>query len=139
MKATIFLIVFVFFSMPVFADDGEQYVRDLSEKRLGMIESNLKTSLDNDSPYVLASASQVISDLKRLRPEQSFSELIIPLMAIVKNKNIRQGARISAARALHDLQSAKGDFAIKRVALFTEDSLIRHVTAWLTYERMTQR
>lgn len=100
------------------------------------IEQNLAIALNTPSPGMQASASQVVRDLKVLLPDQGFSQLIIPLMGIVKNEDADVAARMVAALALHDLQSAKGDFAIERVAQFTRNERIKHLCTWLTYDRV---
>ena len=93
-------------------------------------------ALRTPSPGMQASASQVVRDLKVLLPEQEFSLLIIPLMAIVKNEDAEVPVRMVAALALYDLQSAKGDFTIQRVAQFTKNERMKHLCTWLTYDRM---
>ena len=103
------------------------------------IEQNLAIALNTPSPGMQASASQVIRDLKALLPEQEFSPLIIPLMAIVKNEDAEVPVRMIAALALHDLQSAKGDFAIERVAQFTRNERLKHLCTWLAYDRMQKQ
>ena len=100
------------------------------------IEKSLAMALRTPSPGMQASASQVVRDLKVLLPEQEFSLLIIPLMAIVKNEDAEVPVRMVAALALYDLQSAKGDFTIQRVAQFTKNERMKHLCTWLTYDRM---
>lgn len=101
-----------------------------------VIEQNLAIGLKTPSPGVQASASQVVRDLKVLLPDQEFTRLIIPLMAIVKDEDAGVAVRMIAALALYDLQSAKGDFAIQRVAQFTKNERMRHLCTWLAYDRM---
>jgi hypothetical protein len=101
-----------------------------------VIERSLAMALRTPSPGMRASASQVIRDLKLLLPEQEFSLLVIPLMAIVKDEDADVSVRMVAALALHDLGSAKGDFAIQRVAQFTKNERMKHHCLWLTYERV---
>ena len=103
---------------------------------INAIEENLAIALQAPSPGMQASASQVVRDLKALLPDQDFSGLTIPLMAIVKDEEAEVAVRMVAALALHDLQSAKGDFAIQRVAQFTRNERMRHLCTWLTYDRM---
>jgi hypothetical protein len=99
------------------------------------IERSLAMALRTPSPGMQASASQVLRDLKDLLPDQNFSLLIIPLMAIVKDEDADVAVRMVAALALYDLKSAKGDFAIERVGQFTRNERMKHLCSWLTYER----
>ncbi len=100
------------------------------------IEQSLAMALRTPSPGMQASASQVIRDLKTLLPDQEFSLLIIPLMAIVKNEDADVSVRMIAALALHDLNSAKGDFTIQRESQFAKNDRMKHLCLWLTYERI---
>lgn len=100
------------------------------------IEENLAIALQTPSPGMQASASQVVRDLKALLPDQEFSRLTIPLMAIVKDEDAEVAVRMVAALALYDLQSSKGDFAIQRVAQFTKNERMKHLCTWLTFDRM---
>ena len=103
------------------------------------IEKSLAMALRTPSPGMQASASQVVRDLKVLLPDQDFSLLIIPLMAIVKNEDAEAPVRMVAALALHDLKSGKGDFAIQQMARFTSNERLKHLCSWLTYERRQQK
>ncbi len=103
---------------------------------VSLIEQNLAIALQMPSPGIQASASQVVRDLKALLPEHEFSGLVIPLMAIVKDEDADIATRMVSALALHELQSAKGDFAIERVALFTANERMKHLCMWLTYEKL---
>lgn len=102
------------------------------------IEKSLAMALRTPSPGMQASASQVVRDLRVLLPDQDFSLLIIPLMAIVKNEDAEASIRMVAALALHDLKSGKGDFAIQQMARFTRSERLKHLCSWLTYERLQQ-
>ncbi len=103
------------------------------------IERSLAMALRTPSPGMQASASQIVRDLKTLLPDQDFSLLIIPLMAVVKNEDADVSVRMVAALALYDLRSAKGDFAIERVGRFTHNDRLRHLCSWLSYNRTHER
>lgn len=102
------------------------------------IEKSLAMALRTPSPGMQASASQVVRDLRILLPDQDFSLLIIPLMAIVKNEDAETPIRMIAALALHDLKSGKGDFTIRQMAQFAGNERLKHLCSWLTYERHKQ-
>lgn len=118
-----------------FATSEDEYVLNLSEAQLNVIEQNLVQALESNSPGLQASAAQIIRNVKKSRPEFKFSRSVIPLMGIVKNETSDTGARIVAALALHELKTARGDFAIMRIAKFSDNRRIQHLCTWLTYTR----
>ena len=103
-----------------------------------LIEQNLAVALRMHSDGIQASASQVVRDLKGLLPSQEFTSVIIPLMGIVKNEDGDPAVRTVAALALYDLKSSRGDFALSQMARFSRNDRIKHLCAWLTYERNRQ-
>ena len=102
------------------------------------IEENLAIGLSTGNAGLQASASQVVRNLKALLPEQDFSLLVIPLMRIVKDANADIQVRMIGALALHDLQSARGDFAILRAARFETNERLRRLCTWLAYEQISR-
>jgi len=103
------------------------------------IEQNLAIGLSTDNAGIRASASQVVRDLKVLLPDQDFSLLVIPLMGIVKDQSADIRVRMIGALALHDLHSAKGDFAIQQLARFENNQRLKHLCTWLAYERLPHK
>lgn len=126
-------------ALPAFAAGDDDYVASLSQAKIQTIEVNIVNALTSGIPGMQADASQVIRDMKALRPEQRFSACVVPLMAIVKDEQTDAATRVLAAFALDQLESAKGDFAITRTALFTDSPSVKHVCTWLAYERKTGR
>jgi type IV secretory pathway TraG/TraD family ATPase VirD4 len=120
---------------PVFAGEGDEYISSLSDAKINLIQSNIVLALTSGIPGMQADAAQLVRDLKALRPEQSFSECVVPLMSIVKDEEASSASRVLAALALDNLESERGHFAIARTSLFTENTHVKHVCAWLTYER----
>jgi len=100
-----------------------------------LIEQNLAMALRTPCPGVQASASQTIRDLKALLPDQEFSSVVVPLMAILKDEHRDVAIRMMAALALHDVHSQRGDFAIQQTARFAENPRLVHLCTWLTVER----
>lgn len=105
---------------------------------VSLIERNLAIALRTPISGIQSSASQTVRDLKNLLPEQEFTSFVIPLMAILKDERLDASVRMLAALALHDLHSARGDFAIQRTARFTESPRVAHLCTWLTVERMKE-
>lgn len=124
---------------PAFAGGTDDYIGSLPQQKIDLIERNIVNALESDIPGMQADAAQVVRDLKRLRPEQSFSACIIPLMALLKNEQGDGGARVLAALALDQLDSQRGHFAILRVASFTSDARLKHLCGWLAYERIAKK
>jgi len=119
------------------AGEGDEYIGSLPAAKLECIETNVVRALESGIPGMQADAAQLIRDLKNLRPEESFSICVIPLMAIVKNEEAESATRILAALALDQLDNGRGNFAIERTASFTSDPKVRYLCTWLAYERKT--
>jgi hypothetical protein len=100
---------------------------------LEQTEKSLAQALSSNSLQLQATAALTAKELKALYPDYEFSGLVIPLMRIVKDEDITCQARVPAAIALHELHSARGDFAIERTALFTTCKHTQHICNWLTY------
>ena len=109
------------------------------KKRLPQTIGSLAYALESRVPGLQATAAQTVRDLKANFPEESFSSLIIPLMRIVKDDEADHGARILAALALHDLKSAKGDYAIMRTVVFSEDRQLRMLCGAMVGQRIEQQ
>ena len=120
------------------ASSSSEADRQLSFDKLDQIEKNLILALESNSPGLQATAARTLKQVKALAPQYSFGDCIIPLMRIVKDENREVGARIMAGLALHELRSARGDFAIKREAEFTDVGQVRHVYQWLAYTRFLE-
>lgn len=120
---------------------GNAYSDDprFTDEKLQATEKSLVQALESGNFGVQTSAAQVVRDLKGLVPRYEFSSLVIPLMRIVKDEDAKPASRILAALALHELGSARGDFAIKRTAEFTDAKQVKYVCLWLSFERTIAR
>lgn len=96
-------------------------------------EKSLVQALESNSMGVQLSAAQTVRELKALYPNRSFSMFVIPLMALVKNEEKALCTRVLAAIALHELHSARGDYAIAQIAKFTDCPRLKRTCAWLAY------
>jgi len=106
--------------------------------RLEQSKQSLVMALESSSPGLQATAAQTVRELKSLVPDDPFTCMIIPLMRIVKDEDAAVEARILAALALHELNSEKGDFAIKGEAKHSGVSRFKYICAALTAERAKQ-
>ena len=116
---------------PAMAQESDSPVVTASAEKMALIKENVAIALTGSIPGQQADAAQLVRDLRYLRPEQSYDEFIVPLMAILKDENADAGARILSALALDDLASGRGDFAIARTAQFTSDRQVKHVCSLL--------
>ena len=114
---------------PYSSDPGD------AEAKLRPIETSLQNALESGNPGLQASAAQVAREVEARFPRYDFSALIIPLMRILKNEDGDAGTRILAALALHDLRSARGDYAIQGIAASTDDQRLKHLCRWLVIYR----
>ncbi|HUI08726.1 MAG TPA: hypothetical protein VL221_00290 [Bacteroidota bacterium] len=119
------------------AGEGDDYITGMPAAKFDGVETNVVNDLQSNIPGIQADAAQLVRDLKGLRPDDSFSDCVIPLMAILKNEDGESSARILAALALDRLDSDMGNFAIERTATFTSDPMLKHLCTWLAYDRIT--
>jgi hypothetical protein len=130
------ILAFLFLTGSAHTQNVNRSDQRFTEEKLHLLEQNLAVVLGNPTPGVQASAAQTVRDLKNMATEYSFSRLVIPLMRIVKNERAEIGPRILAALALHDLHSEMGDYAIKRVAKFSDIQRMKNLCMWLTFEQL---
>lgn len=102
-------------------------------------EQSMVQGIAYNNPYMTATIAFTVRDLKGLYPEHSFTPLIIPLMGALKDEDAPAFARTAAAIALHDLRSARGDYAISQAAIFTSSEKVRNVCSWLRYYRLIEK
>jgi len=118
------------------AGEGDDYIGSMPQGKFDVIEENIVMALQSDIPGMQADAAQLIRDLKSLRPDETFTSSVIPLMAILKDESAKSSTRVLAALALDDLDSGVGNFAIQRTALFTDNPQVKHLCTWLAYDRI---
>lgn len=110
-----------------------------TQEQLARIEDNLILCLSSESPGVRATAAMTIKQLKEAAPGYSFERSIIPLMRNVKNENSDDCSRLTASLALHVLGSARGDYAIKMTAHFTEAGRVKRMCEHLSFVRTMEK
>lgn len=109
------------------ADTSVNMDMPLTKEKLNRIEDNLVRDIESPSVGVCLGGAQVVRELKAKAPDYSFSKVIIPLMKVLKDKSADRAARMMAALALHDVNSDRGNFAIKREAEMSDDDLLKTV------------
>ena len=102
-------------------------------QNLKIIESNLVDGLENSADTALeTSSAKTLFEIECFAPAFQFADAIIPLMAILENSNGQVAARLWAARALHELHSVRGDYAVEMMVKFSNQPLVRRLCAGLS-------
>lgn len=96
-------------------------------------EKSLVQALESGIPGMEVSAALTVWQLKKLMPDRSFSCFIIPLMRVLKREDAGRCSRVVAAIALHELHSARGDYAIAQEGEITGCDRLANTCRWLTY------
>jgi len=107
----------------------------LTQEKLELIEQNLIIGLESNIPSLQASAALVMRQVRSIATQYEFSLSVIPLMRLVRTETNDATVRMAAAIALHELNSARGDFAIARIAKFEENPRVKKLLQAMTYER----
>ncbi len=104
----------------------------LNPQTISAIEQNLVAGLkDTDHPGLQESSTTVLLNLQLLDKGFDFSDALFPLMSIVKDEHEPAPARILAAVALRNLNSARGDYAIEMTAQMSDEPRVQKVCAAL--------
>ena len=141
-KHLIFVVILsgIFLAPSIVLSAGpEETYGKFSSDKLSQIEANLVVALTSENIGLQTSAANVLKQVRVYAPEYNFTGAIIPLMQIVKNEIYDVNARVAAALALHDLKSERGDFAIKRTAIFSDTEQVRHICKHLASERIAEK
>jgi len=116
------------------ADEPSTNPVELTPQKLELIEENLVIGLVSDIPSLQASAALVLHQIKELAPQYDFSLTVIPLMRIVRHSGYDETARLAGGLALHGLKSARGDYAIARIAKFEDNPRVKKAFTAMSYE-----
>ncbi len=117
----------------LFAQDSAKFQLPFQRATPEQTELSLKKALESNSPGLQLSAAQTVREMKRMMPKMSFTSLVIPLMALLKDDKADESVRTIAAMALHDLHSSRGDYAISRLAEDPSSPNIQKICQWLSY------
>lgn len=110
----------------------------LTQEKLHLIEQNLIIGLESNIPALQASAALVLHQVKEMAPDYEFSLSVIPLMRLVRTESNDPTVRMAAALALHGLRTARGDFAISRIAKFEDNPRVKKLLQAMACERGLQ-
>lgn len=133
MKALAALLVSLLLVPTLFAQDTAKVLLPFQRATPDQTELSLKKALESNSSGLQLSAALTVREMKRMMPQKNFTSLVIPLMAILKDDKADEGVRTIAAMALHDLRSARGDYAISSLAQDASSPNIQRICQWLSY------
>ena len=83
--------------------------------------------LTDKNPTIRAMAIQNIRDMEFAYPNESFSDLLAPLMKRIMDENETTQVRLLSAMAIDGLHSDKGDQAIEEVSKTTSNQMIKEL------------
>ncbi|MGB2870187.1 MAG: hypothetical protein WBD36_17195 [Bacteroidota bacterium] len=121
----------------LFATDPK-HSQSFTQARLTVIERELVAALESDIPGLQISAARTMRQLRECAPWYEWNASVIPLMHIVNREEHDSQARVSAAIALHELRSSRGDFAIQRMGQFAANSKVQRTCYMLCRSRLTE-
>jgi hypothetical protein len=106
----------------------------LSPAQVDQLEKSIARSLESNSPTAM-----LLHRAQALAPTYEWDRCIIPLMRILNRESNEASARLLAALLLHELRSERGDFAISRNALFTDDPRVKRYCTILARTRLLEK
>ncbi len=133
MKALATILLSLLLVPALLAQDSTKVQLPFQRATAEQTEQSLKKALESNSPGLQISAALTVREMKRMMPQRSFTSLVIPLMALLKNDKADESVRTIAAMALHDLHSARGDYAISRLAEDPGSPGIQKICQWLSF------
>ncbi len=110
-----------------------------SQAQISRIEKNIVRGLESQEITRQVDAALMLHRVIGAVPAQDWDRCIIPLMSILNGENNPPRARLLAAMVLHELRTERGDFAIQRNALFTDDVRVKRYCTILTRTRLVER
>ena len=110
-----------------------------SQQQLDQIEKSIARGLESVDVAQQIDAAMLLHRVLGQVPAHEWDRCIIPLMHILNGENNNSSARLLAAMVWHELRSERGDFAISRNALFTDDGRVKRYCAILTRTRLIER
>jgi hypothetical protein len=111
----------------------------LSPAQVDQLEKSIARSLESNSPTQQIEAAMLLHRAQALAPTYEWDRCIIPLMRILNRESNEASARLLAALLLHELRSERGDFAISRNALFTDDPRVKRYCTILARTRLLEK
>lgn len=109
-----------------------------SQAQVDQIEKCILNGLQSSETTRQADAAMMLHSVREVIPAHDWDRCIIPLMHILNGEDNKPPVRLLAALVLHELRTERGDFAISRNALFTDDSRVKRYCTLLTQARLIE-
>ena len=110
-----------------------------SQTQIDRIEQSIAKGLESDAAAQQIDAAMMLHRVLGLVPVRDWDRCIIPLMRILNGEHNEPSARVLAAMVLHELRTERGDFAISRNALFTDDARVKRYCMILARTRLAEK
>jgi hypothetical protein len=110
-----------------------------SQAQVDQIEKCIVKGLKSNETTQQVDAAMTLHRVREVVPAHDWDRCIIPLMDILNGEDHQPSARLLAAMVLHELHTERGDFAISRNALFTDDARVKRYCTILTRTRLVER
>ena len=112
---------------------------NFSQAQVDRIERLIAKGLESPDISEQVDATMKLHRMWGLVPGHDWGRCIIPLMHILNGEDNQPPARLLAAMVLHELRSERGDFAISRNALFTDDARVKRYCTILARTRLVEK
>ncbi len=106
------------------------------KSHLSQAEQMLKKNFESNDPQIVSSSIQTFRELEQLLPDEKFTELLNPLIKIMRNEKESTEVRMLTAMALDELHSNTGDAAIYDMAKNSNDKAIKDICKALAIESL---
>lgn len=138
-SASIFLVVLIFLSLSVYAQnestrlEKQHHIRYI-KSHLIQIQENILKSFENKNAGVAESNIITLRQLEQIFPEEKFSSFITPLAKIVQDEQADTQTRLLSVLALDLLHSDLGDKSIYYTAKYTDNKSVKDLCNCLSIE-----
>jgi len=110
-----------------------------SQVQIDRIEKSIARGLESKETAQQTDAAMMLHRMQGHVPAHEWDRCIIPLMRILNCEDNQPSVRLLAALVLHELRTERGDFAIARNALFTDDTRVKRYCTILTRTRLVEK
>lgn len=110
-----------------------------SQAQVDRIEKCIVKGLESSETAQQIDAAMMLHRVRGQIPAHDWDRCIIPLMHILNGEDNQPSARLLAAMLLHELRTERGDFAISRNALFTDDARVKRYCTILARTRLLEK
>ena len=109
-----------------------------SQAQVDQIEKCIVKGLQSSETTQQVDAAMMLHRVRQVVPAHDWDRCIIPLMRILNGEDNQPPVRLLAAMVLHELRTERGDFAISRNSLFTDNERVKRYCTLLTRARLIE-